>query len=97
MLKRIISLTFCAALGLHAQLVEKPAPAAEPKAKGVSRPAAAALHKPEAKPAKLDVLDRIKAPKTFRGALRTLRKINWTIRSNVPHLCHGKDRASEHH
>ena len=33
----------------------------------------------------------------IQDGLRTLRKINWTIRSNVPHLCHGKDRTSEHH
>lgn len=60
-----VVLAACVAFTLHGQLVEKPAKAEKPVAKATVGTKA----KTEAKSAKPDLIQEIKAPKTFRGVV----------------------------
>jgi hypothetical protein len=62
---RNFALLFAAVITLHAQLVEKPAP----PTKRTHKSSPAKIAKPEPKPIKSDLLQEIKAPKTFRGVV----------------------------
>lgn len=74
-------LTLLAACTLNAQLVEKPVPApTKPVVKAGKK--AAQVPKPEPKVRKADLLEQIKAPRTFRGALidKTSKRVEFLFR-----------------